>query len=61
MKPRITGWTRINGLRGMTETPDKVRLRVDYDRFYIYNRSVWLDFKIIFITVLKGFVNKNAY
>lgn len=61
VKPGITGWAQVNGLRGMTETSDKMQLRVDYDLFYINNWSVWLDLKIIFLTVLKGFVNKNAY
>lgn len=61
VKPGITGWAQVNGLRGITETPDKMQQRVDYDLFYINNWSLLLDLKIILLTVTRGFVNKNAY
>lgn len=61
VKPGITGWAQVNGLRGMTETPEKMRMRVDYDFYYIDNWSIWFDIKIIFLTLLRGFVNKNAF
>ena len=61
MKPGITGWAQINGWRGETDTLDKMEKRVEYDLFYIRNWSVWLDFKIIFLTIFKGFINKSAY
>lgn len=61
VKPGITGWAQINGLRGITDTPDKMQQRVDYDLYYINNWSLWFDLKIIAFTVFRGFVNKNAY
>lgn len=61
VKPGITGWAQINGYRGETDTLDKMKKRVEYDLYYIENWSVWLDLKIIFLTIFKGFVNKNAY
>lgn len=61
VKPGITGWAQVHGLRGETETVDKMRERVEYDLYYIQNWSFWLDLRIIALTLVKGFVNKNAY
>lgn len=61
VKPGITGWAQISGWRGETETLDKMEMRVKYDLDYVQNWSLWLDIKIIFLTVFKGFINKNAY
>ena len=61
VKPGITGWAQINGLRGETDTIEKMQKRVEYDLFYIENWSLWMDFKIILQTVFKGFIDKNAY
>ncbi|MGX9418471.1 undecaprenyl-phosphate glucose phosphotransferase [Vibrio sp. WJH972] len=61
VKPGITGWAQINGLRGETETLDKMEKRVEFDLVYIQNWSLWLDIKIVFLTVFKGFVGKTAY
>lgn len=61
VKPGITGWAQISGWRGETETLDKMEMRVKYDLAYVQNWSLWLDIKIIFLTVFKGFINKNAY
>ncbi|MCB8889479.1 undecaprenyl-phosphate glucose phosphotransferase [Halomonas malpeensis] len=61
VKPGITGWAQVNGLRGETETLEKMQRRVEYDLWYIDNWSLFLDIKIIFMTVFKGFTNKNAY
>ena len=61
VKPGVTGWAQINGLRGLTDTPDKMRRRVEYDFYYIENWSLWFDLKIIALTLFKGFVDKNAY
>jgi len=61
MKPGITGWAQINGWRGETDTLDKMKKRVEFDLEYIRRWSVWLDLKIVFLTVFKGFVDKNAY
>lgn len=61
VKPGITGWAQINGWRGETDTLDKMRKRIEYDLNYIRRWSLWLDLKIVFLTVFKGFLNKNAY
>lgn len=60
VKPGITGWAQINGYRGETDTIDKMENRVKYDLYYIENWSIWLDLKIIFLTIFKGFIHKNA-
>jgi putative colanic acid biosysnthesis UDP-glucose lipid carrier transferase len=56
VKAGITGWAQVNGWRGDTD----LKTRIEFDLFYIENWSVWLDLKIIFLTVFKGFMNKNA-
>lgn len=61
VKPGITGWAQVNGYRGETDTLEKMHRRVEYDIWYIDNWSLWLDLKIISLTVFKGFVGKNAY
>lgn len=61
VKPGITGWAQVNGWRGETDTLEKMEKRVQFDLAYIRNWNVWLDFKIVFLTIFKGFVNKNAY
>ncbi|KII76035.1 undecaprenyl-phosphate glucose phosphotransferase [Vibrio renipiscarius] len=61
VKPGITGWAQINGYRGETDTVDKMEKRVEYDLSYIRKWSLWLDIKIIFLTIFKGFVGKTAY
>jgi putative colanic acid biosynthesis UDP-glucose lipid carrier transferase len=61
VKPGITGWAQVNGYRGETDTLEKMKNRVEYDLWYIDNWSLGLDLKIIFLTVFKGFVDRNAY
>jgi putative colanic acid biosynthesis UDP-glucose lipid carrier transferase len=61
VKPGITGWAQIKGLRGETDTLDKMAARVKADLDYIENWSIWLDVRILAITAIKGFVHKNAY
>lgn len=61
VKPGITGWAQINGWRGETDTVEKMRMRVEYDLYYIENWSLWFDLRIILLTVFRGFINKNAY
>ncbi|MGH6671133.1 MAG: undecaprenyl-phosphate glucose phosphotransferase [Xanthobacteraceae bacterium] len=61
VKPGITGWAQINGLRGATETDEKMRKRVEYDLFYIDNWSLWLDLKIVARTALSPAAYRNAY
>ena len=61
VKPGITGWAQVHGLRGEIDGLDKVKARVDFDLDYIRNWSIWLDLKILAMTPWHGFVNKNAY
>jgi putative colanic acid biosynthesis UDP-glucose lipid carrier transferase len=61
VKPGITGWAQINGYRGETDTLDKMQKRVEFDLWYIENWSLFLDLRIVFLTIFKGFINKNAY
>ena len=51
IKPGVTGWAQVNGYRGETKTLDQMEQRVKFDIWYIENWSVWLDFKIVFMTV----------
>ena len=57
VRPGLTGWAQVNGLRGDTS----IKKRIDCDLYYIENWSMGFDFKILFLTFFKGFVNKNAY
>lgn len=57
VRPGLTGWAQVNGYRGDTS----IEKRIEYDLYYIENWTVGFDFKIMFLTVFKGFVNKNAY
>ena len=57
VKAGLTGWAQVNGWRGNT----CLHTRIEHDLYYIENWSLWLDIKIIFLTVYKGLVNKNAY
>lgn len=57
VKPGITGWAQVNGLRGQTDTIEKMQKRVEYDLWYINNWSIWLDLKIIFMSLITGFIN----
>ena len=57
VRPGLTGWAQINGYRGDTS----IRKRIEYDLFYIENWTMSFDIKIMFLTLFKGFINKNAY
>lgn len=61
VKPGITGWAQVNGLRGETETLDKMRSRIEYDIDYIRNWSLHLDLIIMLRTMLVLVRNRNAY
>jgi len=61
VKPGITGWAQVNGWRGETDTLEKMRKRIEYDLYYIRNWSIWLDLKIVVLTVLRGFAQSTAY
>ena len=50
-KPGITGWAQVNGLRGETDTDEKMARRVEHDLYYIDNWSLWLDLRILLWTV----------
>lgn len=56
VRPGMTGWAQINGYRGDTS----IRKRVEYDLYYIENWTMAFDIKILFLTLFKGFINKNA-
>ena len=55
VRPGITGWAQVHGLRGDTSIEERIR----YDLWYIENWSVWLDVKILFMTIFGGLVNKE--
>jgi exopolysaccharide biosynthesis polyprenyl glycosylphosphotransferase len=57
VRPGITGWAQVSGYRGDTS----ITKRIEHDLYYIENWTFLFDIKIIFLTVFKGFVNKNAY
>lgn len=61
VKPGVTGWAQINGWRGEIDSEDKIKQRTAYDLYYIENWSLWLDIKILFMTPLRLFNEKNAY
>ena len=61
VKPGITGWAQVNGWRGETETVEQIRKRVEHDLVYIENWSLWLDIKIIWMTIFGGFTGRNAF
>ena len=50
VKPGITGWAQINGLRGATETAEQLRQRIEHDNYYIENWSPWFDLRILALT-----------
>ena len=56
VKAGITGWAQVNGWRGDTD----LKTRIEYDLYYIENWSLWLDLKIILLTISKGFIHENA-
>jgi len=57
VRPGVTGWAQVNGYRGDTSIEE----RINHDLYYIENWSLGFDIKILFLTLFKGFVNKNAY
>lgn len=61
IKPGITGWAQVNGFRGETDTTEKMQKRVEYDLYYIEHWSLWLDIKILILTVVALLRPKNAY
>ena len=57
VKAGITGWAQVNGLRGDTS----LRKRLQYDLFYIRNWSLWFDLRILWLTLFRGFIHRNAH
>ena len=61
VRPGITGWAQVNGLRGETRTVDMMQRRVQYDLEYLKNWSLGFDVKIVLKTALIVLKDKNAY
>ena len=61
VKPGITGWMQINGMRGEVDSDSIIHKRTELDLYYVQNWSLWLDIKIIALTALREFSNKKAY
>jgi Undecaprenyl-phosphate glucose phosphotransferase len=61
VKPGITGWAQVNGLRGETDTLDKMRKRVEHDLYYIANWSLTFDLRILIMTAMSKHAYLNAY
>ncbi|EAY70396.1 hypothetical protein BDAG_03193 [Burkholderia dolosa AU0158] len=61
VRPGITGWAQVNGYRGETRKVEAMAARVKFDLFYMQNWSFWFDMKIILLTIVRGFVGRNAF
>lgn len=61
VKPGITGWAQVNGLRGETDVTEKMRKRVEYDLYYINNWNLFFDIQIMWLTVFGRRVRRNAF
>ena len=60
VRPGITGWAQVNGLRGETQSDDQMRRRVEHDLYYIDNWSMLLDLRILLLTVVSPKAYRNA-
>ena len=61
VKPGITGWAQVCGLRGEITSDEKMRRRVEHDLYYVDNWSLWLDVKIIAMTIFSPKAHRDAY
>lgn len=61
VRPGMTGWAQVNGLRGETDTLEKMEMRLKYDLYYIRNRTLSFDIKILLMTAAVVFQKENAY
>ena len=61
VKPGVTGWAQINGWRGEMDTNEKIRMRTEYDLYYIENWSMLFDLRILFLTPIRLLNTENAY
>ena len=61
VKPGITGWAQVNGYRGETRDLARMEARVEHDLWYVNNWTIWLDLRILFRTLLSGWIGRNVY
>jgi putative colanic acid biosysnthesis UDP-glucose lipid carrier transferase len=61
IRPGMTGWAQVHGLRGETSTVEQMRLRVQYDLDYLRHWSLWLDLRILMKTAMIVVRGRNAY
>ncbi len=61
VKPGITGWAQVNGLRGETEILKKMEDRVKFDHYYVENWSIMFDLKILIMTIYVVLFSRDAY
>jgi Undecaprenyl-phosphate glucose phosphotransferase len=61
VKPGITGWAQVHGLRGEISSKHKLKKRIQYDLYYIKHWSLWLDMTIILLTLKRGLIHRNAH
>nr|ALS92215.1 WcaJ_sugtrans: undecaprenyl-phosphate glucose [uncultured bacterium] len=61
VRPGITGWAQVNGLRGETDTVEKMDRRVQHDLYYIENWSLLFDLTILWTTLKREIISRNAY
>ncbi|MBX3575571.1 MAG: undecaprenyl-phosphate glucose phosphotransferase [Rhizobiaceae bacterium] len=61
VKPGVTGWAQINGWRGEIDTDEKIKMRTEFDLYYIENWSLWFDLKIMLLTPIRLLNTENAY
>ena len=61
VKPGITGWAQVNGLRGEIRTNEDIQARIEHDLYYVDHWSLWLDLKIVLATAFGLFGDKKAY
>ena len=61
VKPGVTGWAQINGWRGEIDTDEKIKMRTEFDLYYIENWSLLFDLRILLLTPLRLLNTENAY
>jgi len=61
VKPGVTGWAQISGWRGEMDTDEKIKMRTEFDLYYIENWSLWFDLKIMLLTPIRLLNTENAY
>jgi Undecaprenyl-phosphate glucose phosphotransferase len=61
VRPGMTGWAQVNGLRGEVDTLEKAEQRVEYDLYYIDNWSLWFDLRIILLSFRVVLGEANAF